>query len=185
MLDQIIQYAQENLIITAVVGVILIFIIFRMFKTMRMYLGAKSFVKKSLKLDKKKFNGLALIEKTSRRRKKNSNSFKKLRNNSKRWVRKYLTHKFDELPIVTRYAKGRLFKRSNNRLLFIVKNERKVIKRFPIKKGTKEFIDLSNKYECLNEILTFLHHLPNAILNEDEYDIFFGEEGYLLTYQIK
>lgn len=176
---------RENLLVSIFVGVIILFIIFRMFKTMRMYLGAKSFVKKSLRLDKKKFNGITLVEKTSKKRKKNTNSFKKLKGRSKKWVRKFLAHKFDQLPIVTRYSRGKLLKRSRNKLLLIVKNEKKTIKRISTKKGEKMLIDLTNKYDCLDEVITFLHHLPNAILNEEEYDIYFGEEGFLLTYQIK
>lgn len=181
----ILELIQENLLISVFIGVIIVFILFRMFKTMRMYLGAKSFVKKSLKLDKKKFNGLTLVEKTAKKRKKNTNSFKKLRGRAKKWVRKYLTHKFDQLPIVTKYSRGKLFKRSRNRLIILVKNERKTIKKISTKKGQKMLIDLTNKYECLDEVVTFLHHLPNAILNEEDYDIFFGEEGLILTYQIK
>lgn len=176
---------RENLLVSIFIGVIIIFIILRMFKTMRMYLGAKSFVRKSLKQDRKKFNGLTLVEKTSKKRKKNTNSFKKLRGRAKKWVRKYLTHKFDQLPIITKYSRGKLFKRSKNKLILLVKNERKTIKKISTKKGEKQLIDLSNKYDCLDEIITFLHHLPNAILDEQEYDIFFGEEGLILTYQIK
>ena len=176
---------QENLLMSILIGVFVILILFRMFKTMRMYLGAKSFVKKSLKQDKKKYNGIQLVEKTAKKRKKNTNSFKKLRGRAKKWVRKFLTHKFEQLPIVTKYSRGKLFKRSKNKLILLVKNEKKTIKRMPFKKGQKQVIDLTNKYDCLDEVITFLHHLPNAILNEEEYDIFFGEEGYILTYQIK
>ncbi len=181
----ILDLIQENLLISVFIGIIVIFILFRMFKTMRMYLGAKSFVKKSLKQDKKKFNGIMLVEKITKKRKKNTNSFKKLRGRAKKWVRKYLTHKLDQLPIVARYSKGTLFKRSKSKLLFLVKNERKTIKKMNIKKGQKQLLELTNKYDCLDELITFLHHLPNAILNDEEYDIFFGEEGLLLTYQIK
>ncbi|AIO18999.1 hypothetical protein KQ51_01122 [Candidatus Izimaplasma bacterium HR1] len=183
--DAIIQIIMDNILVSVFVGVIVIFIIFRLIKTARMYLGAKSYVRKARRLDKKKFNGLNLVEKTAKRRKKNTNTFKKLRNRGKKWVRKYLTHKFDELPIITRYSRGKLFKRSKNRLIIIVKNEKKTIKKISTKRGMKQIIDISNKYECLDEVITFLHHLPEAILNEQEYDIFFGEEGMLLTYQIK
>ena len=180
-----IQIITDNLIVSVFVGVILLIIFIRLIRTARMYLGAKSFVKKARKLDKRKYNGLTLVEKTSKKRKKNTNSFKKLKGRSKKWVRKYLTHKFDELPIITKYSRGKLFKRSNNRLILHVKNEKKTIKKISMKKGMKQLIEISNKYECLDEIITFLHHLPEAILNEQEYDIFLGEEGLLLTYQVK
>ena len=185
LLASILDIAKENLLLSIGVVVFLLLIIVRLFRTMRMYLGAKSFVKKSLKKDKKKFNGLTLVEKTSKKRKKNTNSFKKPRGRAKKWVRKYLVHKFEELPIITKYSRGKIFKRSNNRLILLVKNEKKTLKRMSMKKGMKQIIDISNKYDCLDEVLTFLHYLPNAILNEEEYDIFFGEEGLLLTYQIK
>ena len=183
--DRLVQLALDNIIITVVVGVIVIFILYRMMRTARMYLGAKSYVRKAQKQDKKKYNGLTLVEKTSKKRKKGTNSFKKLRNRGKKWVRKYLTHKFDELPIITKFSRGKLFKRSNNRLLILVKNERKTLKRMNMKKGMKQLITVINKYECLDEAITFLHYLPQAILNEEEYDIFFGEDGLILTYQIK
>ena len=183
--SDLIDLAMENLIVTVVVLVVGVFIIFRTIKTARMYLGAKSYVKKARKLDKRKFNGHDLVSKTARRRKRDSNSFNKLRSRAKKWVRKYFAHKMDELPIITKYSKGKLFKRSNNRLIIILKNERKTIKKIPIKKAQKQLLDLTNKYNCLDEMITFLHNLPEVILDDSDYDVFIGEEELLLTYIIK
>jgi len=183
--DTFIELVTHNLIVSFVVVAIIVFIIYRLIKTARMYLGAKSYVKKAKKLDKKKFNGMTLVEKISKKRKKKTNSFKKLNGRGKKLVRKYLTHKFEELPVITRYARGKLFKRSNNRLIIIIKNERRTLKKIGMKNGMKQLIEVTNKYDCLDEVLTFFHNLPEAILEEQEYDVFFGEEDIVITYIIK
>ena len=180
-----IDMALENWMYTIVIGAIVIFILIRLIKTARMYLGAKSYVKKARKLDRKKFNGLQLIEKIAKKRKKNTNSFGKLSHRGKKLVRKYLTHKIDELPIITKYAKGKLFKRSNNKLNIIIKNQKKTLKKITMKKAMKQLLEVTNKYECLDEMITFLHYLPDAILDDQDYDIYIGDQEVLITYQIK
>ena len=184
--QSLLDLAQENLIPTIVIGAIVIFIIFRLFRTARIYLGMKSYVRKARKLDRKKFNGLTLVEKTSRKRKKDTNSFKKLRGSSKKKVRKYLNHKFEELPVFVRYSHGKLLKRSHQKLRIIIKNEKKTLKKISMKKAQKQIIDITNKYECLDEVIVFLHNLPEAIVEQQEYDIFVGEEDeIIISYQVK
>jgi hypothetical protein len=183
--DAIIQLVTDNLIISVVVAFVVLFLFYRLIRTARMYLGAKSYVKKARKLDKRKFNGLTLVDKIAKKRKKNTNSFKKLRGRAKKWVRKYLTHKFEELPIITRYSRGKLFKRSKNHLMIIVKNERKTLKKIKMKKGMKQLIEITNKYECLDEVIAFMHNLPEAILEDQDYDIFVSEADIMITYVIK
>lgn len=184
--QSIIDLAIDNILYTVVIGVIVIFILFRLFRTARMYLGAKSFVRKSRRLDRKKYSGLVLVDKIKRKRKKDSNSFKKLRGSAKKKVRKYLGYKFDELPVFTRYSYGKLLKRSNDKLRIIIKNERKTLKRISMKKGQKQLIDIINKYNCLDEVIIFLHNLPEAIIEQQEYDVIVGEdEEIIITYQVK
>jgi septum formation topological specificity factor MinE len=184
-LESLIDLAVQNPIIAAVVVIVVLFILFRSIRTARMYLGAKSYVKKARKLDKRKFNGLDLVSKTARRRKRDSNSFNKLRGRAKKWVRRYFSHKMDELPIITKFSRGKLFKRSNNRLIIIVKNERKTIKKITMKKAQKELLNLTNKYECLDEMITFLHNLPEVILDDQEYDVYIAGDELVLSYIIK
>ena len=54
-----------------------------------------------------------------------------------------------------------------------------------MKKSVKSVIDVTNKYSCLDEMITFLHNLPEAILEKQEYDIYAGDEDIMITYQIK
>ncbi len=183
--DSLIQWVTENLITAIIVGAVVIFILFRLFRTARMYLGMKSYVKKAKKQDRKKFNGLVLVDKISKKRKKETNAFNKLRGGAKKKVRKYLTHKFDELPVFTKYSHGKLLKRSKEKLIIIIKNERKTLRKIRMKKSIKQVIDVTNKYQCLDEMITFLHNLPDAILDQQEYDIYAGDEDILITYAIK
>lgn len=184
-LDNLIDLAMENLIVTIVVAIVVVFIIFRLVRTARMYLGQKSYVKKARKLDRKKFNGMNLIQKTTRKRKKESNSFNKLRGRAKKWVKRYFGYKMEELPVFVRYSYGKLFKRSRHKLFIIIKNEKKTLKKINMKKGLRQIIDTTNKYACLDEMINFLHNLPEAIIEQQEYDIYAGDEDILITYQIK
>lgn len=183
--QSLLDLIMENLIVSIVVIAVILFIFFRTIKTARMYLGAKSYVKKARKLDRRKFNGHDLVSKTARRRKRDTNSFNKLRGRAKKWVRRYFAHKIDELPIITKFSRGKLFKRSNNRLIILLRNSKKTIKKIPMKKAQKQLLDLTNKYNCLDEMITFLHNLPECILDDQEYDVFIGEDELLLTYIIK
>lgn len=183
--DTIVQLISKSPIISIIVAVVLIIVLYRLFKTARIYLGIKSYVKKAKKLDKRKFNGSTLVDKISKKRKKKTNSFQMLRGKAKKMVLKYLTYKIEELPVITRYARGKLFKRSNSRLIILVKNEKTTLEKIGMKKGIKQLVDLTNKYDCLDEVLIFLHNLPAAILTQQEYEEFFGEEDIIITYRIK
>lgn len=183
--EQLIQMAIDNLLYTILIVVIGGFIIIRLFKTASMYLGAKHYVRNATKLDKKKFNGLTLVDQTRKKRKKNSNSFNKLRQRSKNKTRRYFEYKLDELPVLCRFKHGKLFKRSKKEIIILVKKDKKVLKKITSKKSMKTLIQITNKYECLNEMVIFLHNLPEAILEEQDYDIFVGVEDIQITYQLK
>lgn len=185
MLDTIIQFYTDNLIIALAVTLVIILIITRLFKTASIYLGTKRYVKKSKRLRKKKYSGLVLTEKIKKKRKKNTNTYKKLRGRGKKLTKKYFTYKIEELPVITRFSYGKLLKRSKKRIFIIVKNERRTLKKIKMKKAFKSFIQITDKYECLDEFIHFLHNLPEAILEQQEYDIFVGDEDLSIGYVIK
>ena len=83
-------FTREYLPYTIFVALIIIFILYRSFKSVKMYMGARSYVRKSKRLRKRKYNGLVLVEYTQKKRKKNTNNFAKLRRRAKKKVKKYL-----------------------------------------------------------------------------------------------
>jgi hypothetical protein len=178
-------FTKQYLPYTIGIALIIIFIIYRSFKSIKMYIGARSYVRKSKRLRKRKYNGLTLVEYTKKKRKKNTNNFSKLRRRAKKKVKQYFTFKSEELPVVTRYAEGKLLKSSKKNTVLIVRNDQKVLKRIKIKNSQKNMIQVVDKYECLNEFLSFLHHLPDAILEKQDYDIYIPESDILITYEIK
>jgi len=184
-LEKIIETIMENWQISIAVAVISVFIIFRVSKTMSMYLGAKKYAKKSRKLRRKKHNGLLLVDKIKKKRKKNTNSYNKLKGRGKSLVKKYLAFKMVELHMITKFSYGKLLKRSNDKLIIFVKNEKKIVKKISKKKGVKDLINLTNKYSCLNETIQFLHNLSEAILEQQEYEIYLSEQQLTMGYMIK
>lgn len=169
-----------------VLGLIILFLTSRrLIKTAKMYMGMKSYVKNAIKLDRKKFNGLNLVEKIKRKRKRNTNTYQQLRGRAKRDVKKYFTHKVEEIPVCARYTYGKLFKRSKTKLTIYIKQDKKTLSKLTLKQGIKQFIDASNTHECLDEIITFLHHLPDAIIEKRPFDVTIPTTNLLLTYQIK
>lgn len=164
---------------------ILYLIIKRLNKTARLHLGMKRYVKQATKLDRKKHNGLQLVSKIKNRRKRRTNSFESLRMRGKRPVRKYFIHKTEELPVFVKYTHGKLLKRANKKVRILVKQDSKTLHKTYLKQGTKDLIALSNEYHCLNELITFLHHLPDAILEDRHYDIYVPSSDLTITYQIK
>lgn len=184
-IESILDWAFENLYLAIGIAVFTIFIIFRVWKTARLYLGNKKYVKKSAKLRRKKFNGTTLVDKITKKRKKGTNSYSKLKGRGKKLTKKYLHYKVEELPIITKFSYGKLFKRSNDKLIIYVKNERKRVMKLKLKKGFKELVKLSNKYECIDELILFLHNLPDAIIEQEEYDIFLPDFDVSIGYKIK
>ena len=156
-----------------------------MVRSARRHLAMKNFVKKSLKLDRKKFNGEQLVHKIRRKRKRKTNSFQYLRGSARRAVRKYFNHKTDELPVVTKYANGGLFKRSNNKLVLYVKQGRRTLDKYTLKKSSKPLIDSTNSHNCVDEMILFLHQLPDAIIDNKPLELYSESNGVHLTYQIK
>ena len=69
-IDSLIQLVMDNLLYAGIALVVILFIIFRMWKTFRIHLGAKKYVRKARKLRKKKWNGIQLVDKVQKKRKK-------------------------------------------------------------------------------------------------------------------
>ena len=157
----------------------------RLIRTAKAYLNMKQFVKQAIKLDRKKYNGLQLVDKVKAKRKRRTNSFAELRMRGKRPVRKYFIHKAEELPVFVRYTHGKLLKRSRNKLRILIKQDSKTLGKFYLKQGPKDFIEIANDFHCLNELITFLHHLPDAILEQRPYDMYVPSSDTTITYQIK
>jgi len=185
MLESFIELYMENYIIASIITSIVFFILFLLLKTANRYLDAKSYVKKTKKLRKKKFNGVVLTEKLRKKRKKHSNSYKNLKNSGKKLTKKYLAYKIIELNAVTKYSYSKLFKNSNKNLIIIVKHGKKTLQKIKLKKGLRNMIQLTNKHECLDEFILYLHNLPEAILEKQDYDILVGIEGVSISYIIK
>ena len=185
MVDTIIQFYSDYLLYAIAGTVITIFIIIRLYKTARIYLGIKSYVKKSKKLRKKKFNGILLTDKIKRKRKRNSNEYENLKGRGKKLTKKFFNYKLEELPVITRYSYGKLLKRSNKKLIIIIKTERKTLKKLQMKKGLKNMIQVTNKYNCLDELIHYLHNLPEAIIKQKDYDISIGDEDVSIGYVVK
>ena len=180
----------DGVTVSDIIGYLLICLIVylilrRMTKIARQHLAMKNFVKKSIRLDRKKFDGNSLVDKIKRRRKRHTNSFQYLRGGAKRLVRRYFNHKSEELPVIARYANGGLFKRSNNKIVFYVKQGKKTLNKYTLKKGAKFFVDLTNQYNCVDELIVFLHQLPDAVLEKKIIDIYSTIGDVTLTYQIK
>jgi hypothetical protein len=166
-------------------GFLLWVLLKRLVRTARGHLGMKRYVRQATRLDRKQYNGLQLLEKIKRRRKRKTNHFRGLRWLARRPVRRYFQHKSEELPVFVRYTSGKLLKRSKAKLRIVVKQGSKTVAKYKLKAGAREFIDLSNDHHCLNELIIFLHHLPDAILERRDYDIDVTSANLTITYQIK
>jgi hypothetical protein len=175
----------ENYIIASVITSIVIFILYQLLRSANRYLDIRASVKKSKRLRKKKFNGIYLTEKLQKKRKKHTNSFQKLKGKGKKLTKQYFTYKMSELHAVTKYSYGKLFKKTNKNLIIVVKHGKKTLQKFKIKKSLRNMIQVTNKYDCLDEFINYLHNLPEAILEKQDYDIFVGIEGISIGYIVK
>lgn len=176
---------QINNPIFIIIGFIVLLVIIRIYNTIRIDKGAKSYIKRASKLRRKKFNGPDLIEYTAHKRKGGSNTYKKLKSNAKSRVEKFFQYKEEELPAIVNYVHSKRKKNNKKKLVVFVSNgQRKMIK-LRIGKTVKEFIHLTNKFECLDEFIRFLHDLPDAILKQKKHDIYIPEYEVSIGYEIK
>jgi len=183
--NEFIQLSIDNIFITIFVILITVFIIIRARKTFIIHLAAKKYVKKAKKLRKKKWNGILLVDKIHKKRKKGTNTFNKLKGGGKKRVKKYFIYKLEELPVVTKYSYGKLLKRSSDKLMIFAKNDKKIVKRVRLKKGLGSLIDLVDRYSCLDEMIHYLHNLPEAILDQQDYDIYINKQNISIGYIVK
>lgn len=181
--DEILQ--QINNPVFLVIGFIIFLLIIRLINTMRINTGAKSYITRANKLRRKKFNGPDLIEFTALKRKGGSNTYKKLKTNAKSRVEKYFQYKEEELPALVNFVYSKRKKKNKRHLtIFVTNGKRKMIK-IKLGKTVKEFIQLTNSFECLDELIRFLHNLPDAILKHQKYDIYIPEHEVSIGYSIK
>lgn len=185
LLETIIEWYANNLLLASLASLVFYLISYRLYKTAMIYVNAQSYVKKSKKIRKKKYNGILLVEKIQKKRKKNTNTFHDLKRKAKNQVRKYFTYKLEELPVIRKYSYGKLLKRNNKRVVIIIRNEKKILKKMYMTKGVRHLIDATNKYNCLNELILFLHNLPDALLEKQDYDIYLNEQDVLIGYDVK
>lgn len=182
---EVIQFVLDY-IVPIVLGLLILYLLIkRLNKTAKIYLGMKKYVKQAIKLDRKKFNGLQLVDKIKRKRKRHSNSFQQLRGRAKRFTRRYFAHKIEEIPVFTRYTHGKLFKRSKSKVAVYIKQGKKTQEKIYMKHGVKRLIEATNHHHCLDEMITFLHYLPDAILEQRPYDIYVAATDVTITYQVK
>ena len=85
----------------------------------------------------------------------------------------------------SRYTEGKLFKRAKAKVILYIKQDKKTLDKFTMKQGTRHLIEMSNKHNCLDEMITFLHHLPDAIIEKRTYDIYAPASDVSITYQVK
>lgn len=184
-MDLKILLSSEYIFYTIAGVVVILFILKYFIKKKWLEIKTKRFVKQSKKRRNKHFNGMKLVEKTKTKRKKNTNTFKKLRRSSKKQVTKYLHYKSQEIPKMLNVAANDSLKPGKSILYIIFKNEKKVLSKVAIELSYKPLINNSNTYECLDEIILFLHHLPEALLEKKDYDVFIQDKNMLITYEIK
>ena len=170
LLSEYVDSWKEYLIPMIFIHFFIILLLWRMFINARIYLGTKKYVAKTNKLRRKKYNGLLLNDYTKKKRKRKTNTFKGLRTKAKSKVEAYLKYKEEELIGITNYSYGKLLKRNKENLCIYVSNGKKKIQKIYLKKSLKQFIDLMDTYECLDEFIQYLHNLPEAILNREDYD---------------
>lgn len=175
----------NNLLITAFAHLFIILLIRKLYKNALVYFGTKKYVTNANKQRRDKFNGVQLNEFTQKRRKRKTNTYKHLRSKAKVKVESYFRYKEDELPGVTNYSYSKLFKRNKDQIMIFVSNGKKKVMKIHMKKAHKKFIELVNQYECLDEFVIYLHNLPEAILNHEDYDIYLNDTDISIGYEVK
>ena len=177
--------SQINNPVFLLVAFFLVLVIIRIIASIRINAGAHSYIKRANKLRRKKFNGPDLISYISDKRRRGPNTYRRLKANAKGRVQKFFQYKEEELPALVNFSHGKKKKKNRGKLIIFVTNGHRKMIKIRMGRTLKEFINLTNKFECLDEFIHFLHNLPEAILKNQQYDIYIPEHEVSIGYEIK
>lgn len=184
-MEVVTTWMRENLLITIAIGLLIVFLIIRSIKHMHFYMSSARYARKARRLRKKKYNGVFLVDKLKKRRKKHTNNFKKLKRKGKKLTKKYLEYKAEELPILTKYIHSKVLKASRRELLIVAMHGTKTKKKYKLKKGAKQFINIIDTYDCLDQFLVFLHELPDAMASDMDLNFYLEADDVTISYMFK
>ena len=74
---------------------------------------------------------------------------------------------------------------SRRQLLIVVYQDNKTKKKYKLKKGAKQFINIIDTYDCLDQFIEFLHKLPDTMLNDEDLEFYIEEHNILIGYTLK
>lgn len=175
----------NNIFYTVGGGLILLCVLNFTIKRLWFNFKSKRYLDKAKKLRDKKYNGIELVKTTQDKRKKQTNCYKRLKNTAKRKVDHYFDYKTKEIPNVFNFVENNSLKPSKKILYIVFKNDQKIISKQPIEIGYRQLIKNSDRFDCLDQIILFLHHLPEALLAQKEYDVYIEDEDMIITYEVQ
>ena len=133
---------------------------------------------------KKKMNGDKLLKKIEKKRKKNSNTYKQLKRKGKSILDSYINYKDKELLDTAKYVNAKGLKKPKAKFSLLIHEAGNITQTIDHKHFVKKVKQLMNTYECLDETIFFLHHLPAEMLDEKLFTINLTET-MTITYDIK
>ncbi|GEM_PF-1317206 len=169
-------------VLAAVVGAVFLFIPFKVVGR-RMLL--RKLVKKHRKQSKKKYNGERLLEKIDKKRKSGGNTYRSLKRPARKRVKKYLEFKVKQLRFAAMKAKKKGLRIKKRRCYLTILDERKGKDRREKFQNTKDLIRMSNKFDCLDEMILYLDELPERILKDEDFEYRLEENEAWLSYEIR
>lgn len=178
-------FSNEYILYTILGLLLLLFILNLVIRRCWFKYKSNRYLAKAQKLREKKFNGIELVKTTQDKRRKHTNCYKRLKGSAKKKVEHYLDYKSKELPNVFNFVENHSLKPSKKILYIVFKSDQKILSKQPIEIGYRQLIKNSDKYDCLDQIILFLHHLPEALLAEKEYDVYIEDEDMIITYEVE
>lgn len=178
-------FSSEYVLYTVLGILLLLFILNLVIRRLWFNFKSNRYLAKAKRLREKKYNGIELVKTTQDKRRKNTNCFKRLKGSSKKKIEHYLDYKTKELPNIFNFVENNSLKPSKKILYIVFKNDQKIVSKQPIEIGYRQLIRNSDKFDCLDQIILFLHHLPDALLAQKEYDVYIEDEDMIITYEVE
>jgi len=166
----------EYLIQGIVALVILILILLLLISRLLLRLNLKRQIKRYKRLRKKKFNGDKLLKKIEKKRKRKTNSYKHLKRKGKSLVDHFINYKEKELIDTAKYVNAKGLKKPKAKLSLSLFEGGNIIETIDHKNFVKKIKKLMNTYDCLDETIFFLHHLPKEMLDEKLFTVNITEQ---------
>ncbi len=175
------RYLIPLLVAGGIILLISLFVLYHGIRVMHLKLTLDRFKRQR----RKRQNGDRLLLLLEKYRKEQKNTYKGLKKKGRKLVNRYFTYKARELHYITLYKTRSRFTFKGGEPVIQVSQIESSLDRGDTYTNPRQFVKLTNRYECLEEFILYLHEMPDKIMSGQPFEYFLSGHDVLLSYKIR